>query len=370
MSDENIKRTFLYESHVALGARMAPFGGFEMPIQYKSIVDEHRATRTSATVFDTCHMGEFRIHGRNAAADLEKLVTCDIATLDTKRCRYGLLCNEQGGALDDLLVYRYDSDDFMLVVNAGTQERDFAWIAERLSADSYITNQSARTGKIDLQGPGAPRLAQSLLEQPIDGMVFYSFDFNSFNGAPVTVSRTGYTGEVGFEFYSTPGTTLQLWEACLEAGAMPAGLGARDTLRLEMGMPLYGHELAEDRNVGEAGFDRAVSTTKKFIGADRIRESSPGEQQLCGIAFTGRRAARETDHVFAPDGEQRIGQITSGSYAPSLEYAVALAYINTDDVVIGTNVRVKRGRKELAGKIVELPFYKQATGRKKLSRFL
>ncbi|MFO7821059.1 MAG: glycine cleavage system aminomethyltransferase GcvT [Lentisphaeria bacterium] len=371
MPDKEIKRTCLYDSHVDLGARMAPFGGFEMPIQYSGIVDEHLATRGAAAVFDTCHMGEFRVYGDTAVADIERLISCDIQSLALGRCRYGLLCNDQGGVLDDLLVYRLGENDFMLVVNAGTQKRDFAWIIEHLAGDTHIEDMSDRTGKIDLQGPDAPLIARGLLDNSIDGMVFYSFSENSFGNAPVTVSRTGYTGEVGFEFYAQPGTTQKLWDACLEAGAKPAGLGARDTLRLEMGMPLYGHELNEERNAAQAGFGRAISEAKEFIGCSAFSEAQAREQKLCGVAFPGRRAAREGDEILAADqGGGRIGRITSGSYAPSLEHAVALAYIDLTNAVIGAKVQVKRGRKMLEGQIVELPFYKEGTARKKLSRFL
>ena len=369
MTDEKKQKTFLYDSHVELGARMAPFGGFEMPIQYAGILDEHNATRSGATVFDTCHMGEFRVRGNSALADLERLITCNIGSIENGRCRYGILCNEQGGALDDLLVYRQGVEEFMLVVNAGTQQRDFQWLADQLSADTVLENISSRTGKIDLQGPDAPEIAQDLLADPIDDMVYYSFRKADFEGAPVLVSRTGYTGEVGFEFYAAPGTTVKLWQACLAHGANPAGLGARDTLRLEMGMPLYGHELSEDRNVAQLGFDRAIAGDKDFIGSDRVTAPDATPVVLCGIEFPGRRAAREGDSVMDAGGGDVFGEVTSGSFAPSLGYAVALAYVDKSFATPGAAVRVRHGRKEIDGKITELPFYKDGTARKKLSRF-
>lgn len=359
-----MKKTVLNERHHSLGARLAPYAGYEMPIQYSGIIDEHLATRRTTTIFDTCHMGEFAIRGPSALDDLERLVSCRVASLEPGRCRYGLMCNEQGGVIDDLLVYRLGDDDFQLVVNAGVKEGDWQWIREHASRTTMIEDLSEATAKIDLQGPQSPRLARRILQKPIDDLVYFSFATNRFKNRDILVSRTGYTGEMGFEFYGDPDVICELWDACLEAGAVPAGLGARDTLRLEMGMPLYGHELDENRNAAETGFIRPIDSRKKFIGATAIRRGKP-KNLLCGIRISGRRAARAGDTVSF-DGEN-VGVVTSGCFAPSLEIPVALAYVRTNKTAPGTELTLHRGNKELNGTVAPLPFYADGTARNPLS---
>ena len=361
-----MKKTILFEKHVELGAKMAPFAGYTMPIQYAGIRHEHDATRSRAAVFDTCHMGVFKLRGRSVEEDLEWLVTCRVADLAPGRCRYGLMCNENGGVIDDLVVYRRGADDFMLVVNAGTKDKDLEWVREHVSDAVVLEDSTDVTAKIDLQGPQAPRIAQELLEHPIEGLVYFSFGENQFEGSPVVVSRTGYTGEIGFEFYGEPSVVASIWDRCIELGAEPAGLGARDTLRLESGMPLYGHELSEDRNANETGFRKSIDLNKNFIGDEFVRR--PAENLLCGIRISGRRAARSGDRVES--GGAVVGEVTSGSFAPSLEVPVALAYVCAEKAIVGADVTVCRGEKEMAGTLVELPFYKDGTARKKISRFL
>jgi aminomethyltransferase len=361
-----MKQTPLHEQHLKLGARMAPFAGFDMPIQYTGIIHEHQATRTSAAVFDTCHMGEFQLRGSSVLTDLERIVTCRLSDLPPGHCRYGLMCNVEGGVVDDLLVYRLADNEFMLVVNAGTRAKDYQWLCSHLSSASEIRDCSDETAKIDLQGPDAPRIAQILLDAPIDGMVFYSFARNAINGEPVLVSRTGYTGEVGFEFYGTAPIIIGAWQRCLELGAWPAGLGARDTLRLEMGMPLYGHEWCESRNASESGFTHAFALDKEFIGADAVRRTPAS--RLCGIRVSGRRAVRAGDEVLL-DG-RKVGEVTSGSFAPSLQVPVALAYVRADVAGEGTPLTLRHHDRQFDGTVVPLPFYTSGTARKRLSRFL
>lgn len=367
---ETLCRTPLYQRHLDAGAKMASFGGFKMPIQYQGIVEEHLSTRRESALFDTCHMGEFRVEGPGALNDLERLVTCPVADLREGRCRYGLLCNEKGGVIDDLLVYRLARDSFMLVVNAGTRGNDWAWINDKIGNQTRLLDESEATAKIDLQGPKAPVIADELLDETIAGMVFFSFRNNSFKGESLLVSRTGYTGEIGFEFYGSPDLITALWDDCLASGAIRAGLGARDTLRLEMGMPLHGHELDEERNAGESGFSRAIADDKNFIGSESVRNSGFHRQRLCGVSLPGRRAARSGQTILDVSGINEIGTVTSGSFAPSLNHAVALAYIDSEEASIEAEVRIAGGRRELNGKIVELPFYRQATGRTKMERFL
>ena len=368
MTSESPLKTALFDEHVALGARMAPFSGFLMPIQYTGTLREHEATRTAATLFDTCHMGEFRVSGPVAEADLERLLSCDVASLSPGRCRYGLLCNEDGGVLDDLLVYRLAPDAFMLVVNAGTRAKDFRWIQARISHSTVLSDLGADTAKLDLQGPVSPRILRGLVPESLTGFGFYSFRRATFCGRPILVSRTGYTGEIGFELYCAPDTVRGLWRACMTAGAIPAGLGARDTLRLEMGMPLYGHELSEQRNAAESCFTRAISMTKHFVGSEAVRSIPAKRSALAGIGMAGRRAARAGDTVCA-DGK-RVGTVTSGSYAPSLGRAVAMAYVDRPWDAPGTAVIVMGTRDELEGVVETMPFYSRGTAREDIDRFL
>ncbi len=368
-NDQELRRTELYDTHVALGARMGEFGGFLMPIQYEGIIKEHEATRTNAALFDTCHMGEFRVSGGGALPDLERLLSCDVASLRAGRCRYGLMCNESGGVLDDLLVYRLGEDAFMLVVNAGTQHADFEWIATHVSPTTEIRNISDCTAKVDLQGPGSARIMQRLMTDSVADMKFYAFRHNRHGGEQVLVSRTGYTGELGFEFYGEARLARQFWQDCMELGAVPAGLGARDTLRLEMGMPLYGHELGPGRNAAEAGFARAVSRSKTFIGSDVVLDPARRSACLVGVMFEGRRAARHGDGLLGEAGDE-IGIVTSGSFAPSVGKAIAMGYVTPARAEAGTPVAARTSRQALPGTVCPLPFYTQATGRRAVADFL
>jgi len=292
MTDPEFKKTPFYDMHVALGAQMGPFGGYIMPISYKGIVHEHHACRKGAVLFDTCHMGEFLLKGTQASGDLERVVSCDVASMKAGQCRYGLMCNERGCVIDDLVIYRFGADEFMLVVNAGTQDNDFAWVVSHKSAGTVAENISAGTAKFDLQGPGSAKIVARLMDEPVTDMKFYQFKYNSWRGKRVLVSRTGYTGEMGFEFYAEPDLASALWTECARLGAEPAGLGARDTLRLEMGMPLYGHELSDKRNAAQSGYKRAISHTKEFVGATAVA-GDKCEHMLAGMIMEGRRAARQ-----------------------------------------------------------------------------
>lgn len=364
-----MEKTCLYPLHEKLGAKMAEFGGYLMPIQYSGIPKEHQACREGAVLFDTDHMGEFRVTGPSALKDLEKLVSCDVESMTVGQCRYGMMCNPAGGVIDDLLVYRLGGAEFMLVVNAGTKANDFVWIKNHLSADTQLEDQSSLIAKIDLQGPGSPRIIQQLLKESISELKFFRFMHNDYHDQPMIISRTGYTGEIGFEIYISPELAQKFWYACMELGAIPAGLGARDTLRLEVGMPLYGHELNTERNAGESGFDRSLSDKKDFIGSGVVNDLSLRRSTLVGIEIPGRRAARQGDEILDGSGE-RVGIVTSGSLSPSLGYAIALGYVAVSLSEPGTPLKLKSPRYELDGKVVSLPFYGSATGRAKINDFL
>jgi len=364
-----MKETVLHDLHVALKARMAPFAGYDMPVQYEGIIQEHKAARSGAAVFDTCHMGEFMVGGAGALADLERILSCDVADIRAGACRYGFICSEAGGVVDDLIVYRTGGSEFMLVVNAETEEGDFEWLKSRVSAGTSLENISRATAKIDLQGPSSPKIAAQLLQNSLSGLKYYNFAANFYRGAEVIVSRTGYTGEIGFEIYCPTEIAADFWNGCLERGAVPAGLGARDILRLEMGFPLYGHELSINRNAIQSNFSRAISRKKEFIGSASVLGPAAASQLLCGIALEGRRSARQGDAVLSADGRE-IGVITSGSFAPSLGFAVALGYVDRDFSAIDTELRIISGKAELPAKISRLPFYKNATARSDINLYL
>lgn len=356
-----MQKTVLHEKHLQSGARMGPFAGFEMPIQYRGIIAEHEHTRKNVSIFDTCHMGECHLEGPTALHDIERLLTADISSMSIGQCRYSLMCNESGGVIDDLLVYRIGDNHFMLVINAGTRQSDIDWISGNISPSTILRDVTEQTAKIDIQGPESANLMQLVMDRDIMEMKFFRFSHNSFRGQMVLISRTGYTGELGYEVYCDNITATQLWDTFLNNGAQPAGLGARDTLRLEMGMPLYGHELTTTTNAAATGLDRAISKTKEFIGCNSIRNIAANTPLLRGIAVDGRRSAREGDRLVVNDSE--VGFVTSGSYAPSLGHAIALGYINPDFATEGTVLQIKGERTLLQGCVTPLPFYKNATAR-------
>ncbi len=352
-----IRFTPLHALHLSLGAKMAPFGGFEMPIQYEGIFREHHATRNGATLFDTCHMGEFILNGPGALGTLETLVTCPLADLQAGACRYGLMCAEDGGPLDDLIVYREAAERFMIVVNAGTQDADFEWIASHAGPGAYLENRSAHLAKIDLQGPQSPEVLDVMIPGAGSRLGYFRFRPSAWRGHEVTVSRTGYTGERGFEIYLPPEAAEPFWREAMRHGAVPAGLGARDTLRLEAGLPLYGHELRRDRNAATAAIPRAIASGKPFIGASALRSPSARRRTLAGLLLDGRQAARQGDTVLSAVEDRVIGEITSGSFSPTLGTAIALSIINAEDCATGNALRIQTSRKTLAATVTRLPFH-------------
>ena len=353
--------TPLSRRHREQGAKMAPFAGWEMPIQYEGIVAEHLHTRAAASVFDICHMGEFLIHGSGARQQLERAVSHRLDNLAPGACRYGFLLNPQSGVLDDLIVYCLETDSYMLVVNAACAAGDFATLSGRLSAPVVIEDVSGKTGKIDLQGPLALEVLEGLLGAGFRDLGYFSFRQAAFAGETLLVSRTGYTGELGYELYLSWAGVPALWDALLaDARVKAAGLGARDTLRLEAGLPLYGHELDTDHTPAEAGMDRMLVSPAQYVGKEgalRIR------QRLTPLTIAGRRSARAGDIVCLPDGA-RAGIVTSGSFAPSLGHAIALAWV--DNAYAGAEDFIVRAAKtELSAQKTVLPFYKAGTVRKK-----
>jgi aminomethyltransferase len=354
--------TPIFEWHEDHGARMVPFAGWIMPVQYRSIIAEHMHTRTKASIFDICHMGELILSGRGAREALSRIVTHNLQTLATGRCRYGFMLNPSGGVLDDLIVYCLGNEEFMLVVNAACAASDIAWIRGHLPRGIELRDISAETAKIDLQGP----LALEALQAVIPGdwrLPYFSFAKGSFDGVPVTVSRTGYTGELGFEIYVPAGSAVAVWERLVsDERVEPAGLGARDTLRLEAGLPLYGHDLDQEHTPVEAGYSSMLTSTADYIGKARL---GTVRERLIGLTIDGRRSARQGDPVVMPGRTDSVGRVTSGSYAPSLGHCVALAYVKTEFASEQEFV-VRTSKQDLAALLVEPPFYRNGTVRTKL----
>lgn len=357
MSD--LKTTPLTAWHKAHGAKMAPFAGYEMPIQYEGILAEHHHTRSQASVFDICHMGEFKLRGSKARASLAKLVTQNLDNLGPGRCRYGFLLSDAGTVLDDLIIYCLSDEEYMLVVNGSRAEGDFAWIKDRLPEDMFFQDITEITAKIDLQGPASREVLERVFERDFSFLNYFAFVKCEFEEDPCLVSRTGYTGELGYEFYIRDDRAPALWERLLaETQVKPAGLGARDTLRLELGYPLYGQDLDENHTPAEAGLDVFVKSTADFTGkAGAFRRDT----RLIALSVAGRRSARTHDAVCLASGEQ-VGEVTSGSFAPSLGHAIALAYVRAA-AAEEKNFLIRASRTELEATRTELPFYKDGTAR-------
>ncbi len=359
-------KTPLYDEHVALGARMVPFAGWDMPLLYQGIIPEHLQTRRQASVFDIFHMGEFELQGPTAAVDLERLVTQPVAALQRGACAYGYLLAENGGVLDDLICYRLAPDRFWLVVNAGTAAGDAAWIQARLSPETMFTDLSPRTAKLDIQGPRSRELLEQALGTALPEPAYFHFQEVMLGDVPCLVSRTGYTGEWGYELFMPANEVVRFWQRILAPGRiLPAGLGARDTLRVEMGYPLYGHELHRDRTPAGAAQGRFIDMTKPFIGRDAVRREldSGAFRVLVGLRLDGRRAARPPDQVLS-DG-QGVGEVTSGLFSPSLNVAVALAGVDRAASRPGQQLEIQARGTRLPAVVVPLPFHTQGTARGK-----
>jgi len=362
------QKTPLFDIHSELGAKLAPFAGWDMPIQYEGILAEHFWTRNEASIFDTCHMGELELRGPTAEADLEKLLTLRVKTIKEGQCRYGFLLNESGGVIDDLTCYRRGPEHFFLVVNAGTREADVAWIQSHLSADTQFTDLSPTRAKLDVQGPKAKACIEATLGESLPELGYFKFTDHNLAGIPMTISRTGYTGEWGYEFYFDANHAADFWNKLTASGTIkPAGLGARDTLRLEMGYALYGHELSEQSSpVGVTG-GSFISFRKDFIGHDICQQDlealeggeSAEPRKLVGLKLESKRAARAHDTVVS--GGQVVGEVTSGSVSPSLNVAIAMALV--DATACNQELAISVRGKELPCQVVELPFWGEGSAR-------
>ncbi len=361
-----LKRTPLYEQHRALGARLVEFGGWEMPVQYSSILDEHRAVRTHAGLFDVSHMGEFKVEGPDALPFLQYLVPNDVSRLAIHQALYTQLCLPDGNTIDDLIVYRLAEMHYMVVVNAANIDKDFAWVEGQAKKfkDVHVANQSDTTALLALQGPEAQTILQPLTEVDLGSISYYHCEPGVVDGVNCIISRTGYTGEDGFELYCAPVDAVKLWNDLLAAGKshglLPAGLGARDTLRLEAGYCLYGHELDEQTNPLEASLGWTVKLQKgDFIGRDALLKTKEQglKRKLIGIEMIDRGVPRGGYLIY--EGERHIGTLTSGAPSPKLNKNIGMGYIETADAVVGQTVQIDIRGRRLTAQIVALPFYKR-----------
>lgn len=356
-------KTPLNEAHKALGARMVDFGGWDMPVMYTNQIEEHHAVRNAAGLFDVSHMGEILVSGPDAFTLLQKLVSKDISKMEKGRVSLGVLCNEQGGIIDDLTVYKYNDERYMLVVNAGTAKDDYYWVAKHAGGlNVKVTNIGDMVAKIDLQGPRAPRILQKITESDLSAIKRYWFQNIHIDGIEMTVSRSGYTGEDGFELYLPHTDAEQIWRKLLEVGRpeglIPCGLGSRDTLRTECGMMLYGHDINTETTPLEAVYEWAVSFNKDFIGKVALaRQKEAGlEHKLIGFEMLERGIAREHYEIYH-NGRQ-VGEVTSGTPSPTLGKNIGMGYINYDLRQPGTEIDIKVRNNFVKAKIVQLPFYK------------
>jgi aminomethyltransferase len=370
-----LNRTPLFDWHSSHGGRMVEFGGWEMPVQYSSIVDEHHAVRKAVGLFDISHMGRLIFRGSDAMPLLNHLLTCKVDNLIDGQVRYGLVCDAAGGILDDVLVNRIDATNYGLVVNASNREKIVDWIRHHIhdvkkpgaaNVDVTLEDTTRDTAMIAVQGPKALELANQITKSDLSSMKYYSGRAVDLNGNPAFVSRTGYTGEDGFELIVPNRLAVPTWESFIKAGEAvglkPCGLGCRDTLRLEAAMPLYGHELSAQIDPLTAGLGFAVKLEKaEFIGRDELAKfkSLTNRPIRVGLRLESRRIAREHTEVFA--GAERIGEVTSGTFSPTLEQSIAMAYVSPQHATLGTQVEVDiRGKRE-AATVVALPFYKRAS---------
>lgn len=355
------KKTPLYDAHVALGGKIVPFGGYLLPVQYKDgILKEHKAVRETAGLFDVSHMGEITVRGQGALSFLNYLLTNDFTDLEAGRIRYSPMCYADGGTVDDLLVYKLAEDDYLLCVNASNKDKDYAHIQAQAFGDVEIKDASSEYCQIALQGPNALAILQQLTDVDNIPTIYYSFTQDKpVAGVKCIISKTGYTGEDGFELYAPAEDAVTLWSAVINAGAdytlLPCGLGCRDTLRLEAGMPLYGHELSAEITPKEANLSMFIKLDKdSFVGKEKLIDKRV--RKRIGLVLIDRGIAREGALVFA-DGKE-VGVVTSGTASPTLQKSIAMALVDaavSDAAVFEIEVRGKRLRAEK----VKLPFYKR-----------
>ena len=354
-------KTCLYDSHVALGAKMSPFAGFIMPIQYAGIVQEHLAVRQHVGMFDVSHMGEIFVEGPDAEAFVNHIFTNEIRGFEPGKVLYGMMCYENGGTVDDLLVYReFEKDHFLLVVNAANIDKDFDWIKEQVKGfNCTVRNESPVWGQIAVQGPEAEKTVIDVLGyKEAASLGFYTFCDVEYKGKRLILSRTGYTGEDGFELYTTIENTIEIWDRLLKAGVQPCGLGCRDTLRFEAGLPLYGDELSPEISPVMAGLGMFCKYEKDFIGKEALLDQKAGnlEKKLVGIEIFDKAIPRAGYPVELEDGTE-VGVVTTGYHSISLGRSICFALVRKDVSALDTPLSVRIRKKVFPGKVIKKRFY-------------
>ena len=358
-----MKKTPLYNKHIESGARMVEFAGFSMPVVYSSIIEEHLTVRNSVGLFDVSHMGEFTVKGDNAELYLSKLIPTSMAKLEPNKSMYTLLCSESGGVIDDLFIFMIEKNNYYLVVNASTIDKDFSWMNKHLMDNVELKNVSDTTSKIDIQGPDSLNVIKKIFNKDkLDALERFYFYFDDFLSSEIMISNTGYTGERGYELYIDNAKAEVLWDRLMlegkEFNIKPSGLGARDTLRLEACYSLYGHEMNDEINPYEAGLGWLISSDADYIGKEslaEIKSNGPKYEQLC-LELTGKGVLHEGYKVFYKGNE--IGTLTSGGYSPSFKKGLALIRVKKGVLSKGDRVEVIIRDKGVEGVIVNRPFYK------------
>lgn len=363
-----IKKTPLNEAHRTLGGKMVDFGGWDMPVQYTAgVIEEHLRTRNGCGLFDVSHMGEIFVKGKDAIPFVNRLTTNDVTNLVDGQAHYSAFTRENGTVVDDLLVYRFNDEKLLLVVNAGTTDKDWAWITSHKKGEQVeLSNQSAEYCQIAIQGPQALAIAQNLTETDLAAIKYYHFAPGRFDGVDAIISRTGYTGEDGFEIYADAKFAEQIWNRILETGnygsdggILPCGLAARNTLRLESAMSLYGHEISDEITPLEANLGWICKLKSEFLGRDFLtKQKADGlKRKLVGFEMTERGIARDDYEVYVND--KKVGYVTSGSPAPFLKKNIGLAFVPAELAIIGQEIKIDVRGKHLAAVIVPTPFYKR-----------
>ena len=362
-----MKKTVLYERHAALGGTFVDFGDWAMPVQYTKVIEEHNATRQQAGLFDICHMGEIEIKGRQAFDLLQLALSRNLQDLYPGQMKLGLLLNEKGGIMDDVTVYSLEEDAYLLVTNAFTKDRDYQWLQkikqEKRFDEVSIMDISDRTGKLDLQGPASEAILQKVVPEPLNELKYYHFLRTSVSSIPAMISRSGYTGEDGFEIYAAAEKIGNLWDDLLDVGGSyglrPVGLGARDTLRLEAGMMLNGADMDETVTPYEVVYGWITNMEKDFIGKAALEQLKREgfNRKLVGFTMTDRGIARHGYKVFMEG--QKVGYVTSGTFSPTLGKAIGLAFVPPACQEPGTPIEIEIRNNRAKARIVSLPFYKR-----------
>jgi aminomethyltransferase len=353
------RRTPLHEAHLAAGARMVEFAGFEMPVQYQGVLEEHAAVRERSGIFDVSHMGEVVLEGPGALESAQRLVTNDLTKCKDGQAQYSALCNEQGGVIDDIIVYRYSPERLFVCVNASGREKDFDWMRERKVAGTTAHQRSDDWAQVAIQGPDAPAIVDSLCQPKVIDLAYYHFREATVAGVKgCIVARTGYTGEDGFEVFCPPQGARKVWDAFLEKGVTPCGLGARDSLRLEVAYRLYGNDMDEEHTPLEAGLGWIVKLDKPsgFVGSDALKKQKAEglRRKLVGFKLTGKGIARHGYPVMS--NGKRVGEVTSGTMSPMLKEPIGLAYVPAELSKEGTAFDVEIRGKPVAAQVVKTPF--------------